>query len=140
MPRSAASVGLLQSDLAASAHRDLPSHLRSFDNSLRQRPAERTWQQLQHTEGFQRRDGADGPGFCCRDQPEAGVSFLLLGQNELRCRLSRSESEGAEGGLRVANPLKVLPEDLHHLRAHLLVKSHLDQLVGWEGRGGGFGG
>lgn len=72
----------------------------------------------------------DRPDVCCRDEPEAGVSFFLLGQNELRCRLSRRESEGAEGGLRVADPLQVLPEDLHHLGAHLLVKSHLYQLVG----------
>lgn len=66
-----------------------------------------------------------------RDGPEASVSFFLLGQNELRRALSRGESEGAEGGLRITDPLQVLPEDLHHLGAHLLVKSHLDQLVGW---------
>lgn len=48
MPRPAASVALLQCGLVASAHRDLPSHLRSFDDSLGQRPAGRTWQPFQH--------------------------------------------------------------------------------------------
>lgn len=42
--------------------------------------------------------------------------------------MSCCKSKGAEDGLWVADPLEVLPEDLHHLRAHLLIKRHLYQL------------
>lgn len=55
MPRPAASVAFLQRGLAASAHRDLSSHLGSFDDSLGKRPAGRTWQRLKHIKCFQRR-------------------------------------------------------------------------------------
>lgn len=131
MPRPAASVAFLQRGLAASAHRDLPGHLGSFDDGLGQRPAGgggRRWQRFQHIKCLQAAATNQRSG--CRHEPEAGVSLFLLGQNELRRRLARRESEGAEGGLRVADPLQVLPEDLHHLGAHLLVKSHLYQLEG----------
>lgn len=60
--------------------------------------------------------------------PEASVPLLLFWKIELRCCLSCCKSKGAEDGLWVANPLQVLPENLHHLWAHLLIKSHLYQL------------
>lgn len=61
-------------------------------------------------------------------KPEASVPLFLLWKDELRCCLSCCKSKGAEDGLWVADPLEVLSEDLHHLWAHLLVKSHFYQL------------
>lgn len=62
--------------------------------------------------------------------PETRVPLLLLGQEKLRGRLSCCESERAEDGLWVTDPLQMLPEDLHHFRGHLLVERHLNQLKG----------
>lgn len=64
------------------------------------------------------------------DWPETRVPLLLLGQEKLRSRLSCREGKRAEDGLRVTNPLQVLPEDLHHFRGHFLVERHLNQLRG----------
>lgn len=48
-------------------------------------------------------------------KPESCVPLLLLWKDKLRCCLSCSKRKGAEDGLWVADPLKVLPEDLNRL-------------------------